>query len=309
LIAELAPESTETNTAARGLSNRDVLRVWEIAQSQDPINRALTMLAMTFPEEAPEALSALPIGQRDELLFAIREATFGSRIEGLASCPDCGEAVELTLNTETLCVEGDPGNEFPGSLTEVGSSRLGNERSQPKVGFNRLPRVSPGIDSRAGSMTTTLASDLYPASTFHLNVDGWEILYRLPDSGDLASALTGTDAETALRNIANRCITSVHRHGQRLPLSALDDEILEPLAAEMSHHDPNAEIELVVNCPSCQNEWKLRFDIASFLWIEIEAMAKRLLREVASLAHAYRWREADILALSPARRQAYLDLM
>jgi hypothetical protein len=51
----------------------------------------------------------------------------------------------------------------------------------------------------------------------------------------------------------------------------------------------------------------MMFDIVSFLWTEIAAEAKRLLREVHILASAYGWREADIFSLSPLRRQFYLE--
>ncbi|HEX2516118.1 MAG TPA: phage baseplate protein, partial [Chloroflexota bacterium] len=37
--------------------------------------------------------------------------------------------------------------------------------------------------------------------------------------------------------------------------------------------------------------------------------ARRLLREVHTLARAYGWREAEILALPGRRRQTYLDLV
>ena len=47
----------------------------------------------------------------------------------------------------------------------------------------------------------------------------------------------------------------------------------------------------------------------SYLWHEVDAWALRLLRDVHRLARAYSWREADILALSPSRRQCYLDLL
>ena len=40
----------------------------------------------------------------------------------------------------------------------------------------------------------------------------------------------------------------------------------------------------------------------------IAGRALRLLGHVHALARAYGWREADILAMSPARRQVYLDL-
>ena len=53
--------------------------------------------------------------------------------------------------------------------------------------------------------------------------------------------------------------------------------------------------------------WQLTLDIVSFLWSEISSLAKRHLREVHTLAWAYGWSEADILAMSPARRQFYLE--
>ena len=50
-------------------------------------------------------------------------------------------------------------------------------------------------------------------------------------------------------------------------------------------------------------------DIGEFFWRELTVQAKRLLREVHLLARGYGWREADVLALHPRRRQAYLDLL
>lgn len=73
--------------------------------------------------------------------------------------------------------------------------------------------------------------------------------------------------------------------------------------------DPQAEVLLQLTCPSCQREWMITFDIVSFLWIEIHAHAKRLLQEVHTVARAYGWHEADILALSPVRRQFYLEMV
>ena len=42
---------------------------------------------------------------------------------------------------------------------------------------------------------------------------------------------------------------------------------------------------------------------------ELEAQAKRLLRSVHVLASAYGWSESEILALSEARRDAYVELV
>jgi hypothetical protein len=81
------------------------------------------------------------------------------------------------------------------------------------------------------------------------------------------------------------------------------------IAEAMVEHDPRAEMRLAMHCHACQHSWSTIFDIVSFFWTEIEASAKRLLREVHTLAKAYGWREADILALSSARRQCYLELV
>ena len=55
--------------------------------------------------------------------------------------------------------------------------------------------------------------------------------------------------------------------------------------------------------------WRAVFDIVTFFWSEIEAWACRILREVHILASAYGWCERDILALTSARRQFYLEMV
>ena len=72
--------------------------------------------------------------------------------------------------------------------------------------------------------------------------------------------------------------------------------------------DPYAEVTLAMSCASCDHRWQGDFDISSFFWSEIEAWAARILHEVHILASTYGWREHDILALSPRRRQIYLEM-
>ena len=80
----------------------------------------------------------------------------------------------------------------------------------------------------------------------------------------------------------------------------------EPQMAEV---DPQANLQLDLSCPACGHRWQVLFDIGSFFWSELNAWAQRLLAEVHVLASAYGWREADILNLSPSRRQFYLGLI
>jgi hypothetical protein len=67
-------------------------------------------------------------------------------------------------------------------------------------------------------------------------------------------------------------------------------------------------MQLALVCPTCGSGWAVAFDIVAFFWTELQAWAQRMLRDIHTLARAYGWREADILALSPLRRQVYLEL-
>ncbi|MCR2835283.1 hypothetical protein [Parerythrobacter lacustris] len=75
------------------------------------------------------------------------------------------------------------------------------------------------------------------------------------------------------------------------------------LSAEL---DPLSNIWLATQCPECSAEQALLFDPARFLAEEVARHADRLLGEVADIAQAYHWSEADILAMPAARRRFYL---
>jgi hypothetical protein len=139
--------------------------------------------------------------------------------------------------------------------------------------------------------------------------DGYLVTYRLPDSFDLAEIVQVADVTEARRRLLDRCILQATRDGAEAGLDQVPDGVLALVAEQVAAHDPLAEIELALACPICGHQWQLFFDIASFLWLKIEMRAGRLLREVHTLARAYGWREADILALSPGRRQAYLEMV
>ena len=74
----------------------------------------------------------------------------------------------------------------------------------------------------------------------------------------------------------------------------------------MDAADPWAELTLGIRCPACGHEDGAAFDIAAYLWEEIDSHARQLLDDIHTLATAYGWTEPDILALSDARRAAYL---
>jgi hypothetical protein len=144
---------------------------------------------------------------------------------------------------------------------------------------------------------------------YTLSLDDFNVSFRLPTSLDVVAAADCVDIESGRSFLLERCIEGVQQHDQPVAVAALPEQITLAIAESMLKYDPQAEIRLALHCHACQYAWSAAFDIVSFFWAEIEAQAKRLLREVHTLARAYGWREADILALSPARRQCYLELV
>ncbi|MGH2368092.1 MAG: phage baseplate protein, partial [Chloroflexota bacterium] len=67
-----------------------------------PLGQAMAILAAACPEMATAELAALSVGERDARLLALREGTFGPRLDGLAECPRCREPLEFTLHTPDL---------------------------------------------------------------------------------------------------------------------------------------------------------------------------------------------------------------
>lgn len=150
--------------------------------------------------------------------------------------------------------------------------------------------------------------------SFTLAFDGGTILYRLPTADDLAAlgaAAPDENAQAATNWLAHRCALSVTDRDGTAPvlthgaLTALETAIAEAVAI----HDPQAEITLALDCPSCGFHWVAPFDIVEFLWRRLDGFVSGVLREVHILASAYGWSERDILALSPARRRRYLELI
>ncbi len=136
-----------------------------------------------------------------------------------------------------------------------------------------------------------------------------QLRFRLPNSQDLAAVVGYQDITKARRLIGQRCVLEVTSNGIIIPEYELSPHLLTQLAQQIAQYDPQAEVLLNLNCPACNHEWQILFDIVAFFWQEISVQAKRLLREVHILAKSYSWREADILDMSNLRRQFYLDLL
>lgn len=141
-----------------------------------------------------------------------------------------------------------------------------------------------------------------------LRFEDWVLLLRPLDSHALATAARFGELELARRHLLESCLVSAQHAGEEVDAEELPDEIYVRISSALAEQDPQAEILLALRCanPTCGHEWDALFDIATYLWTEIAAQAKRIFDEVDALARAYGWSEAAILGMSATRRRQYI---
>jgi hypothetical protein len=254
--------------AIRPLTGEPLLAAWEAGATGHELRRPLALLAAAIPGADQAALGALPLAELDLALLQLRERTFGPELTVFASCPRCAESMEFTLHAPDLAKDLD-----------AACDAASNGPVEWAEGDRRY-RLRP--------VTTD----------------------------DLIAALAAPDLQVAQDFLLARCVEAIGEHHAERSQSPAERSRSPAKSAPFSpgvrerfeelHAD--AELRCVVECPGCAGQQVLDLDIARFMWREVAAAAGRLLREVHLLATAYGWREQDILALSPRRRAAYLEL-
>jgi len=144
----------------------------------------------------------------------------------------------------------------------------------------------------------------------HFSRDGYRLSFRLPEQADLvAAAESARDSGDFARRLAARCVAAVDADQQAVEPSTLPAALLAELSAQMEAADPLATLSFALACPACSQPWQAGFDIGDTLWRALRSSAESLLLDIDALARAYGWTEAEVLALSPTRRAAYLQLV
>ena len=236
------------------LRHPQIFEIAERGRTQSWPERAVTMLSAAYPEKSWESLTQLCIGERDDMLLALRQQTFGNRLQGLAACPNCAGSLSLELDID-------------------------------QVRRTEKPR----------------------AREFTAAVADYEFRLRLPNSADMIVAVRSSEHSPLA--LLERCVLEARNAGESVSVGALPETVIEQIPRLIEESDPNAELLLILNCPACAHGWRLAFDIVSFLWHEIIALARQLLVEVHTLAAIYGWSEERILEMSPWRRGMYLAMV
>jgi hypothetical protein len=154
-----------------------------------------------------------------------------------------------------------------------------------------------------------VAPALETAGTIDLSHADYEVRFRLPNSLDLMTLDSNADNQTNRQRLLTRCVLVARCASAEITADKLPPEVVAAVAERMAQADPQADVQIALTCPRCAHRWQVPLDILSFFWSEINAWAIRLLHDVHVLASAYGWREADILSISPTRRQAYMQLV
>jgi hypothetical protein len=179
------------------------------------------------------------------------------------------------------------------------------------------PKCSERLELTFEASEIRAPADEAQPQTLTASAGGYEARFRLPNSEDLLEIAAGArrDATSASESLLSRCLLQARRKGRNQSPASIESArdlppaLLAAIAEKMEQADPQANVQLSLNCVACGHRWSEIFDIVSYLWSEIDDWARRILREVHALASAYGWSEADILGMSARRRQFYLEMI
>ncbi|WP_459252007.1 T4 family baseplate hub assembly chaperone [Paraburkholderia dipogonis] len=171
-----------------------------------------------------------------------------------------------------------------------------DEQLELNLSVDDLRVDDPGTNVDAAGAERSVAIDI---NSYHLRC-------RLPNSRDLAQAALVDDVELARQTLLQCCLLDARFGDTAVDAGELPDAVVDQLGRALGDADPQAISELALQCPACGHAWSEPFDIANYLLDSLSHWAERCLDQVHTLARAYGWSEAQILALSPVRRACYL---
>ncbi|MDJ0717756.1 MAG: hypothetical protein QNJ54_26635 [Prochloraceae cyanobacterium] len=174
------------------LSAADIVRIWELGQDRHPLDRALLLLAFAFPEKTLTELASWSIGRRDAYLLTLRAITFGGKLNSFATCPQCQEKLEFSLNTRDILII-DPDRTISKDCYQFTTERL-------EIQF-RLPNSLDLAAVMTAENETNASLQLAQRCLLQANLDGKAVSYQqLPATAiaRLNKQLTEADSQAEI---------------------------------------------------------------------------------------------------------------
>lgn len=175
--------------------------------------------------------------------------------------------------------------------------------------FAECPSCGERLEMSFAVADVTVEREGPAEDSLSLSVGDYDAVFRRLTSLDLLAVAPAPVARAARASLLARCLLSARRGEEEITADLLPEEVVERVAAAMAEADPQADVELALECPGCGHAWSEPLDVCAFLWGEIDAWAMRTFCEVNALARAYGWGEREILSMSPWRRQLYLTMV
>jgi hypothetical protein len=171
------------------------------------------------------------------------------------------------------------------------------------------PRCAAELEFTLDAAALAATAPALPGAAEHAFTLGeLQLRIRLPNAEDLLALEAAASAEAAAQALFERCVLRAEAGGRELPAAQLDTTVRAAVAAAIDDIEPLASLVFDLSCAECGHAFQAPLDLAAVTYAELCHRAEQVLADVAALAHAYGWREADVLALSPVRRAAYLQL-
>ncbi len=164
-------------------------------------------------------------------------------------------------------------------------------------------------ESDLQDITRQLSESTYSTGTCQLETDDYSLQFRLPDSNDIAAAISTKNKSNEIMHLLEKIVLECRFRGQPCEIENLTEEIIEMTGTKIAEADPFFDITMNLSCTECSHQWNIPFDILSYIWIEINNWALHIFQEVALLARTFGWSEREIISMTPARRQVYLSLL
>jgi len=219
-----------------------------------------------------EDVSQLSLGDRETLLLHARRLTFGSQIDCVLSCPECGERMDFQLQVDRLLAQQDA--------------------AAPPLYFEET--MQAGGESFRVRFRLPCGADLEDALR--------EAKRRLVDAVQTVLARSVAWVRSDGESADTTTLAAIS-------MDEWPSELAGRISERMAALDPQAETALQLTCPACRQSFTTFFDIGDYFFRELRTREQRRYREVHQLALAYHWSETEILSMSPRKRQLYLDLL
>lgn len=255
-------------------SASDLLDAWDRGATLPSVERLSPLLVEATGRRTTE-LSELRLGERNRLLVELRQRLFGASMRMVVDCPSCGLALELVLATGTLLAADNPSADGPS----------------------------------AGGMSRGHQPSVVDAGVIIVEVDGYQARCRPLRTADLVGAASAGSLAAARQMLIERAVLTAVHEDAPVAVGGLPSAVVDAIAKALARSDPLADVEVPIDCEACGTSWTRPFDIADYLWRELDGWAVALLTDVHVLASAYGWTEPTVLALSPTRRRHYLELI